>query len=207
MGNKKGNDYFEMLAELARYSCSAASLLNDTLSNFEASDLENKIKDMHEIEHTADLKKHDMMNKLVKEFITPIDRGDIIEMAHQIDNVTDAVEDILVRIYMFNIRSIRNEALEFCNIIIECCEKLKKLMIEFCNYKKSLDINKLIIDINSLEEDGDSLYTNVMRNIYTNSTDPIELMTWTDTFYYFEKCCDACENVADLVESVIMKNS
>ncbi len=207
MLGKKENNYFEMLAELVDYSCDAANLLHSTLLNFDVNSIEDKIKEMHTIEHTADIKKHDMMNKLSKEFITPIERGDIIEMAHFIDNVTDALEDILTRIYMFNIIDIRKEALEFADVIIKNCKELKKIMKEFHNFKKSSEIHKLIISINDLEEDGDRLYVSSIRNLYTTSKDPTELMTWTDTFKYFERCCDACESVANLVESVMMKNS
>lgn len=207
MATKKGNDYFEMLSELVDYSCSAANLLYDTLLNFEVNKIENKIEEMHKIEHSADLKKHDMMDKLLKEFITPIERGDIAELAHEIDNVTDAIEDILARIYMFNITSMRKEALDFANVIIKNCNELKGLMKEFRNYKKSQEIQKLIVNINGLEEEGDKLYIMSIRNLYTTSKDPIELMTWTDTFKYFERCCDACEIAANVVESVIMKNS
>lgn len=207
MASKKGNDYFEMLSELVDYSCSAANLLHDTLLNFDANEMEKKIEEMHKIEHTADVKKHDMMDKLLKEFITPIERGDIAELAHEIDNVTDAIEDILARIYMFNINSMRKEALDFANVIIKNCNELKGLMKEFRNYKKSQEIQKLIVNINGLEEEGDKLYIMSIRNLYTTSKDPIELMTWTDTFKYFERCCDACETAANVVESVIMKNS
>lgn len=207
MIGKKDNNYFEMLAELVDYSCDAANLLNNTLVSFDASEIQEKIEEMHSIEHAADVKKHNMMEKLAKEFITPIERGDIIEMAHYIDNVTDAIEDILVRIYMFNIIDIKKEALDFTNVIIKSCNELKKILKEFYNFKKSQEIHKLIININDFEEEGDKLYTSSIRKLYTTSKDPIELMTWTDTFKYFERCCDACESVANLVESVIMKNS
>ena len=185
MIGKKENNYFEMLAELVDYSCDAANLLHSTLVNFNSNEIEDKIKEMHEIEHNADLKKHEMMNKLAKEFITPIERGDIIDLAHQIDNVTDSIEDVLTRIYMYNIVEIKKEALEFSNIIIKNCDVLKEVMKEFYNFKKSSKIQKLIIDINDLEEDGDKLYINTIRNFYLNSKDPVELMTWTDTFKYF----------------------
>lgn len=207
MASKKNNVYFEILVELVDYSCSAATLLNNTLLNFDADKIETKIKEMHEIEHNADIKKHTMMNKLAKEFITPIERGDIIELAHQIDNVTDAIEDVLARIYMFNITSIREEAIEFSNVILKNCAELKKLMEEFHNFKKSQTMHNLIVGINDLEEEGDKLYTKGIRNLFTSSKDPIELMTWKDTFEYFEKCCDACEHAANVVESVIMENS
>lgn len=207
MLGKKDNNYFEMLAELVDYSCKAAALLQSTLANFNLDEIEEKINEMHNIEHTADIKKHDMMNKLAKEFITPIERGDIVDMAHYIDNVTDGIEEVLIRIYMYNIKDIKKEAIEFSNIIIKNCDELNKIMKEFHYFKKSSEIHKLIIDINALEEEGDRLYFSTLRNLYVTSKDPIELMTWTDTFKYFEKCCDACESVANLVESVIMKNS
>lgn len=207
MAKRKGNDYFELLSELVEYSCKEASLLHDTLLNFDVIIIENKKDEMHEIEHTADIKKNEMMNKLAKEFITPIERGDIIELAHYIDSVTDAIEDILVNIYMFNINSMRSEALDFSKLILKNCDELKNLMKEFHNFKKSTNISKSIANINALEEEGDRLYTRVIRNLYTTSKDPIELMTWKDTFKYFEKCCDACEHAASVVGSVVMKNS
>lgn len=207
MAGKKGNDYFAMLAELVEYSCDSAKLLCETLSSFDVTKLDDKIKEMHTIEHNADIKKHEMLSKLEREFITPIDRGDIIELAHQIDNVTDAIEDILVRIYMFNISAMRAEAMEFCKVIVKITNELKNLVIEFRNFKKSQKIAALIVNINDLEEDGDRLYTRGMRELFIMVNDAVELIRWKDTFEYFEKCCDACEHAADVVESVIMKNS
>lgn len=204
---KKSNDYFEMLVELIGYSCEAASLLDKTISNFRMSQIDSNVKEMHEIEHSADIKKHEMLNKLSKEFITPIERGDIIELASEIDNVTDAIEDVLVRIYMFNISVMREEALEFSNLIVRICNETSALIKEFRNFKKSSEINKIIININDLEEEGDRIYTKSIKGFYTSIMDPIRFITWKETFEYFEKCCDACEHVADGIESVMMKNS
>ncbi len=207
MAVKKNNDYFEMLVELIGYSCEAASLLDNTISNFRMSQIDSKIKDMHQIEHDADIKNHEMINKLSKEFITPIERGDIIELANEIDNVTDAIEDVLVRIYMFNISVMREEALEFSKLIVKMCNETNALIKELRNFKKSSEISKLIININDLEEEGDRIYTKSIKGFYSSIMDPIKFITWKETFEYFEKCCDACEHVADAIESVIMKNT
>ena len=207
MAVKKSNDYFEMLVELIGYSCEAASLLDKTISNFRMSQIDSNVKEMHEIEHSADIKKHEMLNKLSKEFITPIERGDIIELASEIDNVTDAIEDVLVRVYMFNISVMREEALEFSNLIVRICNETSALIKEFRNFKKSSEISKIIININDLEEEGDRIYTKSIKGFYTSIMDPIRFITWKETFEYFEKCCDACEHVADGIESVMMKNS
>ena len=207
MAVKKNNDYFEMLVDLIGYSCEAASLLDNTISNFRMSQIDSRIKDMHKIEHNADIKKHEMINKLSKEFITPIERGDIIELANEIDNVTDAIEDDLVRIYMFNISVMREEAVEFSKLIVKICNETSALIKEFRNFKKSSEIRKLIINISDLEEEGDRIYTRSIRGFYSSIMEPIKFITWKETFEYFEKCCDACEHVADGIESVIMRNT
>lgn len=203
----KSYNYFEGIVTFADYSCQAAELLNSILSNYDTTKLEAQMKEMHAIEHAADLAKHEMMSSLVKEFITPIDREDISTIAQEIDNVTDAIEDVLMQLYMYNIKSIRKEALEFGVTIETCCNALRKVTEDFHHFKKSTNLMKHIINVNNLEEEGDRLYTKAMRDLYTTSTDPVEIMAWTKTFDYLEKCCDACENVADVMESIIMKNT
>ena len=158
-------------------------------------------------EHTADIAKHDMMQELSKAFITPLEREDIMQLIQYIDNVTDAIEDVLIRTYMFNVAAIREEALEFADVIVRCCEVLKDTLKEFRHFRKSDSIYENIVEINRLEEEGDALYTRAGRKLYLSSTDPIELSVWREIFDRMEKCCDACEHVANDVESVMLKNS
>lgn len=207
MASKKDYNYFDAFVTMVDYSCQSAKMLHDTLTGFSTADLSQRITDIHVIEHAADICKHDMMNRLVKEFITPIEREDIMELAQQIDNVTDNIEDVMLCIYMYNIQKINPSALEFSNVILSCCDALKKTMEQFHDFRKSKTVNATIIEINRLEETGDALYTKTMRDLYLNCKDPIEILAWTQTIEQLEKCCDACEDVADIVESVIMKNS
>ncbi len=207
MARKRDEDYFERFVSLVKYSCEAADLLREILERYQPEELSVKMKDMHIIEHQADIEKHLMMQKLAKEFITPIEREDIMEMAHQIDNVTDAIEDVVMRVYMFDIKVVRPEALQLCKVICKLCEVLKTALSEFANFRKSKTLHSLIIEINRLEEDGDRIYMEAMRNLYVSSDDAVEIIRWTKTFDCLEKCCDVCENVADVIESVIMKNS
>ena len=162
---------------------------------------------LHGIEHAADMGKHDMMNRLAREFISPIEREDIIELGQEIDNVTDSIEDVLMGIYMYNIQTIRPEALDFVDVIVQCCNALKKTMEDFQNFRKSTTIHDSIVEINRLEEVGDRLYTEAVRSLYLNCQDPIETVSWTEIFDRLESCCDACEHVAHVVESVVMKNT
>ncbi len=207
MAKKRDCDYFGMFVEMVEYCCEASRCLNDVLTHFDLETVPEKVKEMHHIEHTADLVKHDMISKLIKEFITPIEREDIMMLAHQIDNVTDAIEDVMLRIYMYNIRSILPEALEFSETIMQCCEELKLTMQEFSNFRRSKTIHEHLVKVNYLEEVGDRLYTQAVRSLYTSEHTATELVGWTETFERMEKCCDACEDVCDVVESVIMKNA
>lgn len=119
MSKKNSNSYFDTFVELIEYSCKAADYLYNAVTNFDKSTLSDKIRELHLIEHTADRAKHDMMQKLSADFITPIEREDIIELSHTIDDITDALEDILRRMYMYDVKSMREDAKEFCSIIKE----------------------------------------------------------------------------------------
>ena len=207
MGRKKENNYFDMLIQAVTYSCQAADMLKENFISFDPEQLPACMEALHHIEHTADLAKHDLMEKLLKEFITPIDREDIMELSSALDDVTDSLEDILLRLYMFRITSLREDAVSFVSIICDCCCALKKLMVEFPEFRKSKAIKDMIIEINHLEENGDKLYTEAMRRLYSESGDAVEILSWTAIYDRLEKCCDKCEDVADVVETVILKYS
>ena len=108
---------------------------------------------------------------------------------------------------MFNVQAIRDEAVDFAKLIVKCCDTMKDAMKEFHNFRKSGSIHESIVEINRLEEEGDKLYMKAVRKLDLGSKDPVELMVWREIFDRLEKCCDACEDVANVVESVIMKNS
>lgn len=205
--NNKTYDYFDAFVELSDYSLKAADLLLETLNDFNKNDIENKIKEMHEIEHSADLSKHQLLNRLAKEFLPPIEREDIVSLSENIDEVTDSIEDVLLNINIFNVESIPPEILKFVEIIKNCCEFMIKALQEFKNFKKSKILHSLIVKINDLEEEADELYINGLKKLFRNPNDPVRLIIWKDIFNSLEKCCDACEHVANDIENIVMKNS
>ena len=204
---KKTNDYyFETFEKGVAYACDAAALLKACFDNYDPVHIRERIEEMHNIEHTADGVKHEMMTRLLKEFLPPIEREDIMELAHTIDEVTDAIEDVLMRMYMFNITELRSEAREFTTVIVNCCTALKEIVAELPNFRKSTALREKIVAVNGLEEQGDRLYTLAMRRLYTEEKEPVSVIAWTAMFDRLEKCCDCCEHVADVVERVVMKN-
>ncbi len=200
-------NYFDAFANLSKFSYKLAVSLNDTLKNFDARKITEKVKAAHEIEHNADIAKHDIMNRLVKEFLPPIASEDITSLTQEIDDVTDSIEDVLIYIDMFNIQTIRPEVLKFTELLVSCTKAMDEALEEFKNWKNSKTLHEKIVEINRLEEVGDSLYVDFMRNLYHTSKDPIELMCWTEVLHRLERCADNCEDVANIIESIVMKNS
>jgi predicted phosphate transport protein (TIGR00153 family) len=196
-----------MLENMAECSRDAATELERILTNFHVDELGANMEKLHAIEHQGDTQRHNVVEKLVKEFITPIEREDIMELTDQIDDVTDAVEDVLLKIYMYNVRSISEDAIAFVRIVGKCCTELLHVFEEFESFKKPKTLHESIIELNRLEEEGDALYINAVRKLHVSQADAKEVAAWTEIYSRMEKVCDTCEHVADLVEHIIMKNT
>lgn len=207
MARKKSNNYYKMFSDIAEDAIKAAYLLEKTVKNFNPDTIEEQNKAMHALEHTADLKKHEMMKCLISEFIAPIEREDIASLSHMLDDVLDSIEEVYQMFFMYNVKEMRPDAFDFVDLIVRSTEAMKACFDEFEHFRKSnLIINK-IVEVNVIEELADSLYFKVIRQLYTQETDSIKIMVWVRIYDRFEKICDLCEHVADMIGSVIMKNS
>lgn len=205
---EKGYNYFEYFVKSADSACRAAEYLNESLSDFDMEKLPERVASMHEIENRADGEKHDMMRRLLHEFITPIEREDIVALAQQLDDVLDAIDDVMLRIDMFRVREIRSGALKFTSLLIKCCTELLGTLGEFADFKNSKKIRDSIVAVNSLESEGDRLHSDCVKELYgDDAIDAKTLLAWTQIYDELESCLDACEHCTDIIESVIMKNS
>ena len=204
---RKQFDYFKSFVTMVEYAEKAAKTLHDSLLRFNPDNLNRQRDTMHAIEHAADAEKHAMIKQLAVEFVTPIEREDILLLASEIDEVTDKVEDVLIRMYMYNVKELRSDALAFSNVIKNSCENLSEAVKEFANFRKSTALHQYVVDVNTMEEEGDELYIKAMRTLYTTETDPVQILIWSEIFDCFEDCCDACEHVVNVMESIVMKNS
>lgn len=204
---KKGNNYYNMFSDIAGDAIKAAYLLEKTVKNYNPDKIEKQNKTMHEIEYGADLKKHVMMKHLISEFITPIEREDIATLSYMLDDVLDSIEEVYQMFFMYNVKEMRPDAGDFVDLIIRSTEAMKACFDEFEHFRKSDLIANKIVEVNVIEELADSLYFKVIRDLYTKEKDPVNIMVWVRIFNRFERICDQCEHVADMIGSVIMKNS
>ena len=132
---------------------------------------------------------------------------DIILLSQNIDEVTDKIEDVMLRLYYNNIQSIRPDSLELVSIVVKSCDMVKLMLKEFASFRHSKSLRDHIIAINTLEEQADQVFVTSMRELHTTCTDPVEIICWREVYFYLEKCTDACEHVADVVEQIVMMNS
>ena len=208
MKKQRSNEYFEGFVSGMESACKAAEYLENLVEHFDSEKLAEQIDEIHAIEHEADINKHKLMQKLAKEFITPIEREDIILLLQQIDNVTDFIEDVVRKMFMYNTKAMRSEALEFAAIIKQCCYESRDALKELPGFQKNSErLEQAIVKVNDYEEQGDRLYCAAMRRLYCENAEAQDRITWTKLFDWMEACCDACEDVMESVELVVMKNS
>jgi predicted phosphate transport protein (TIGR00153 family) len=204
---KNGGKYFEGFREMCGYSADASSFLREILLNYDPDQIQRHREKMHAIEHDGDVARHTMFRTLGKESKLPIEREDIIAMADAIDVVTDSIEDVLLRLYMFDIREIRPDIIEVSDVMIKIIGVLSEAIDEFPAFRTSKTLHEKLVEINNLEEEADELYIEAMHRVYTDeSLSPVKVTAWTHIFVYMEEVVDAVEDAADVIESVMMKN-
>lgn len=204
---KSDKFYFENFVASAKLSKEAAEYLVTCLENYDLDNLQSMLDAMHKIEHSADVKKHEMREVLAKAFVTPVDREDLDMLSHQLDDVVDAIEEVLQKFYIYNIRTMNPDAIEFAKKLVVSCDMLCTLMGEFENFKRSKAMHDLIIKLNDVEEECDRLYLASMHKLTKDCTDVMAVVCWKDIFDCLEACADACEHVSECVGSVVMKNT
>lgn len=207
MKKKEVNYYFQTFINLFNYTNDAALYLEKVVLNFDGGITDEQKNEMHAIEHGADLCLHDAFSKLAKEFITPIENEDILTIIRTIDDATDAIEDVLIKLYIRDVKKLPVCSVSFVDIIKRECAALVCLLAEFPNFKKSDKIREKVLEVLSIEEEGDKLYLASIRELYQTVNDPKELFVTEDVITSFESCCDILETVAKVVDEAIMKNS
>ena len=153
---------------------------HNEVKNFDPAKIKEDMDKMHDIEHEADTKKHEMLAVLMKAFMTPIEREDIMLLSSCLDEVTDKIEDVVLRMYCNNIHDILPAAIDMARIVVDSCEEMVILLEEFKNFKRSKSIHEHIIRINTLEEDADRLFIQAMRELHEHEDDPINMIKWRE---------------------------
>lgn len=209
MAKQKFN-YLTAFINLTQKAIDESEILIDVIKKF--SGAESMFDDMqkaHEIEHQGDDINHEIYRQVAHDFITPVDREDLLTLSANLDNVLDLIEVTIQHMYMFDIQEIHPDTLSFAELIKQACVALNECAISLKNFKKDRkSVMEKIVNVNSIEESADVLYMDVIRKLYSQEkNDPLKIIVWGNIFHNMEECCDACEHATDVILSVLLKNS
>lgn len=204
---RKNNDYFELIQKQSSYCVAASNLLEEILCKFHADSINAYRTQMHEIEHTADGVHHDILNKLSTEFITPIDQEDILRLVQIIDDITDALDEVILDVYMYHIDVIPANTAELSRIVNRCVKCLHEATGELRSFKKPEKLRELLVRVNDIETEADAIYTDAIYKLFGATTNGKTLMGAKAVYEALESCCDLCEHAADVIEQIIIKNT
>ena len=198
----KDDSFFAMFSAMSDNLIGGARTLVDLFANYQ--DVEKKIEQIHRIEREGDELTHAILTKLNQTFITPFDREDIHELASKLDDVLDFVNAAGARIVMYRITTPPPAAGELAAIILKQCQELQKAVSLM---QKNGDILSHCVEINRLENEADLVAQQAIANLFERERDPINLIKIKELLEFLERATDKAEDVANVLETVVLKNT
>lgn len=200
----KDEKFFQLFKEMTKNIIEGAKLLKDMLDNFDnPAESQRKIKD---VEHKGDSITHEIIQKLNKTFITPLDREDIYSLASKLDDILDLIDASAQRVIMYNVDSITPEAKSLGFIILQSCLAVDKA-VSMLGKRSNEQIFELCVEINALENEADRVSREAISRLFDEEKDPIQLIKWKEIYETLETTTDKCEDAANILESVVVKNA
>jgi len=194
--------FFEMFAEMSANLVAGARLLQDILADFR--DTEARVLDLKKIEHSGDEITHSIMIKLNQTFITPFDREDIHRLATSLDDVLDFVYAAGERLSMYKITAAPPAAAELAGIVVRQSEQIAKAVSMLEKHDRLLDC---CVEINRLENEADTVARKAIGHLFEHEKDPIALIKIKELYEVLERATDKAEDVANVLESVVLKSA
>ena len=204
---KEKINYYENFRKSFEYGLEASKLLKELVDNFDVTKIKEYKMKIHAYEVSSDRRQYDIYKYLIEDFLPPIEREDILVLTEKIDILVDNIDDIIINIDMLNVDDLTDEITKFSDLLCNCCEATYKILQSFGTKKKYDSIREDIILVNKLEGEGDTLYQNSMKKLYSeNYENVLEIIKFTRLYDEFEGCYDSCEGVANCINNILLKN-
>ena len=199
--------FFDLLEQQSQTVVRGAKLLQECLESKGSMDeVYLASKRIHDIEHEGDELVHRLMARLNKSFITPLDREDIFELTSRLDDVLDYIDAVAKRLVTFKISTVSSHAIELGRIIVRGAEETAAGIAMLRDLSKSEAIIRQCAKINQLENDADQVMRDELNDLFNGGAkDPLEVIKWKDLYEHLEVATDKCEDVANILESVLVK--
>lgn len=201
----KEEKFFDLFEAQAAYNVEAARLFKELAQKWDAnSPIIDKLRD---IEHEADITTHEVIDRLNRTFITPFDREDIHALAKELDDVVDLIQSVSVRMKLFHIKRGHEDLVELADTLWQATENVLKAVREIKDLSNPTRLKDYCIEINRLENAGDQSLGHAIGRLFSGKPDPLEVIQWKEIYESVEEAIDKCENVANTIESIMVKHS
>jgi len=197
--------FFTYFGEHAALILEGAVELKAMMDN--TGETESRARNIKAIENKADTVTHQTINLLHQTFITPIDRDEIHLLITRMDDILDLMEDASQSVFLYDIRKIPDEAKRLAEICVACAEKVKAAVSMLDDMANAEAIIKVCAEIDRYETDADQVLRSAMAKLFRNEPDTRELIKLKEIYEYLETVTDRCEDVANIIEGIVLENS
>ncbi len=198
----KEPNFFQLFERQAQYAAEAANLLSAAVMG-DPADLTSYADKIRAVEQKGDEVTHQIMVSLDKSFLTPIDPEDIHLLASQLDDVLDMIDAAIGRLVLYKVMGLPPEAAALAHIVEACCLATVKAVSAM---GQGAPVNEHLIEINRLENEADRVNRQGLAELFENETDAIQIIKLKEIYEILEEASDICEDVANVIESVVLKN-
>jgi uncharacterized protein len=188
---------FKRQAVLVRQGCEQ---LHEMMERFD--DLETRATALKDVEHQGDLVTHEIFERLNRTFITPLDREDIHALASGLDDVLDSAEAIGSRLVLFKVSSSTSEARRLTTVLAACSRQIEQAVEHLKDFKNLMSFT---VEINRLENEADAISRNAVADLFSGGHEVLDVLRWKEIYGRLESATDQCEDVANAIESIVLK--
>jgi predicted phosphate transport protein (TIGR00153 family) len=194
-------EFFVLYGRASRNAVEIARLLVRLLDEFPNG--EGLLRDIKELEHEGDRLTRELVDLLNRTFVTPFDRDDMYELASALDDICDHIDEAAGNIAGYGVTQIRPAAKDQAQVILRSTEKLREAVERIDGFK---DAERQLHELRDLEDEGDRLNREAVSDLFRTERDAISIIRWKDIHEQLEEAVDACENAADVLEAILVKN-
>ena len=195
------DNFFVLFEKQGRLVHEGCVQLHEMVTRFD--NLDERARKLKDVEHQGDLVTHEIFERLNRTFITPLEREDIHALAGGLDDVLDAVEAIASRIVMFHVPTMTPQAVELARILVDCGEQIERALQHLKDFKHLMAFT---IELNRLENEADAISREVVADLFSGKHDFLDVLRWKEIYGRLENAADQCEDVANTIESIVIKN-
>ena len=197
--------FYDLFEQDTRNLVVSAEKLVDLFDNYE--DVEAKAKQLKDLEHKGDAITHEIIQRLHRTFVTPIDREDIALLANSLDDVMDFIEAAGRTAFLYRIAQPTERARELASIVAKVAYKLDEVMPSLRRRNQFQWILEQCVEINSLENEADDVHHAALAELFHDCTDACEIIKWREIYQHMEDATDRGEDVANVLEGIVLKNA